>query len=340
MKKNSIKIQENFTACDSCDRPDIYLIIADGYPGHTELKDICNFENILFENELKNRGFYIIDDSRSNYNYTQYSIASMLNMEYLNGIDKNKNNSKGLSICYKKIKKNKVLQFLITSNYDFYNYSIFEIDRQPSVTDQPFLLRKTRTITNQTFTSRIWENLAYHLATDLKIKSFIHKLKTHDLNSNNLIYELTKKIATTTGKNPKFVYAHLMMPHYPYYFDSNGKQVPDEELREEKWTDKNAFIGYLQYANKKFISLIDHIKKQPGKSPIIILMGDHGFREVKEKIDEKYHFMNLNSIYLPNRNYSAFYKGMSNVNEFRVLFNSQFGQQLGVLKDSTSYMTE
>ncbi len=340
LKYNSIEIQETFTVCNSCATPDIYLIVADSYPGYTELKDICNFENKFFETELKNRGFHIIDDSRSNYNYTQYSIASMLSMEYLDGIDKNKNNPKGLSICYKKIKKNNVLGFLMSSNYDFYNYSIFEIDRQPSVTDQPLLLRKTRPITTQTFTSRIWQNLAYHLATDLKLKSFTHKLKTHDLNSNILIYELTKKIASTTSKNPKFVYSHLMMPHYPYYFDSNGNRVPDEELKEENWTDKNAFIAYLQYANKKIISLVDYIKKQPGKDPIIILMGDHGYREVKEKIAEKYHFMNLNSIYLPNRNYSPFYKGMSNVNEFRVLFNSQFGQRKGVLKDSTSFLDE
>ncbi len=85
------------------------------------------------------------------------------------------------------------------------------------------------------------------------------------------------------------------------------------------------------YTNKKLLELIDYIKTNAEQPPVIILMSDHGFRqfEENEKVDNKYHFMNLNAVLLPNRNYSGFYDGMSNVNQFRVDFKFiEFGQKL------------
>jgi hypothetical protein len=69
-------------------------------------------------------------------------------------------------------------------------------------------------------------------------------------------------------------------------------------------------------------------------------MGDHGFREFKNKVENKYHFMTLNAVLLPDKNYSGFYKGMSHINQFRTILNSQFGQKLPLQKDSTSLVVE
>ena len=139
---------------------------------------------------------------------------------------------------------------------------------------------------------------------------------------------------------PKFVYTHLVIPHYPYYFDSTGKSIPYEKLTEDLAFNKEAFISYLKYSNNQLLNLTDYILATSKKPPVIILMSDHGFREFKEATDKKYHFLNLNAIYFPDRNYSSFYKGMSNINQFRILFNSQFGQQLSLLKDSSSFLSE
>jgi hypothetical protein len=69
-------------------------------------------------------------------------------------------------------------------------------------------------------------------------------------------------------------------------------------------------------------------------------MGDHGFRHFEKPVAEKYHFMNMNAVYFPDKNYSSFYEGMSAVNLFRIVSNIQFNQKLPLLKDSTSYMVE
>jgi hypothetical protein len=69
-------------------------------------------------------------------------------------------------------------------------------------------------------------------------------------------------------------------------------------------------------------------------------MSDHGFKEFEKPVNEKYHFMNLSAVYFPNGNYFQSYEGLSNVNQFRLLLNSQFGQKLPLLKDSSFFLYE
>ncbi len=130
------------------------------------------------------------------------------------------------------------------------------------------------------------------------------------------------------------------MPHHPYYFDRDGKALPFDSLLEGRQQNRNNYTSYLQYCNKKILQLADDILKTSSSPPIIILSGDHGFRYFQEKEDRKYCFMNLSAVYLPDGNYSHFYSGMSAVNLFPIIFNTQFQQQIPLQKDSTIYLWE
>lgn len=68
-----------FSKCDDCSKPDIYLVLADEYAGKKELEDIFSFNNEKFLQALNDRQFHIIDSSHSNYNLTIFSTASTLN---------------------------------------------------------------------------------------------------------------------------------------------------------------------------------------------------------------------------------------------------------------------
>lgn len=339
-QKHSITPSLSLLPCDSCERPDIYLIVADGYPGIIELSEIFNYDNSLFEQELRNRGFHVIDSSKSNYNFTPFSVSSMLNMEYLEGLHGSNSDKDDILKCYNTIKNNRTLQYLNNLGYTFYNYSIFDFNKQPSLAKPTFLPRKTRPLISRTLRFRMQNELGHLLVTRFKLKSVIRNLRNLDLKNNTKLFEKTKTIASEQKADPKFIYTHLVMPHYPYYFDSTGKQNPYEILTDEHARNQEAFIQYLVYANRQYLQLIDHILANSDKPPVIILIGDHGFREFGEPVDEKYHFMNLNAVFLPNKNYKNFYNGMSNINQFRVLLNVQFGQNLSLLKDSTSFLSE
>jgi len=130
------------------------------------------------------------------------------------------------------------------------------------------------------------------------------------------------------------------MPHYPYYFDKNGKERPYEKLQEGNQGDKNAYVEYLQYTNKKLDELIQHILHSSATPPIIVMMGDHGFRHFKDPVAFKYYFLNMMTLHLPSKNYTGISDSLTGVNLFRVILNKEFRQQLPYLKDSSSYLAD
>jgi hypothetical protein len=340
-KKQVAGLPQNFINCDTCSRPDIYFIIADEYAGNRELKEVFGFDNTPFENELRKRGFHITDSSVSNYNYTPFCMASTFRMEYLRGIEGKNTSSSDRKLCYSAINQNRVLQFLQSLGYGFRNYSVFQFnDELPPVQSTSFFLTGKDLITAQTFLSRLDRDIRFNLISRFGLKGEMYRVATYELNINETLFEKTKQEVQAPSEGPRFVYTHLMMPHYPYFFDRNGKLNRVEILMEGNQALQKEYIEYLQYSNGRFLELIDHIKKASKQPPIIIFMGDHGFRHFNTDVDHKYYFMNLNSVYLPGGNYAGFYKGMSSVNQFRVLFNSRFGQKLPLLKDSTSFLLE
>ena len=101
-----------------------------------------------------------------------------------------------------------------------------------------------------------------------------------------------------------------------------------------------AYTGYLPYTNDKLKKLVSDIQQNTKNQAVIILMGDHGFRN---KIPGEGHlnfFQNLNAVYFPDNDYRLLYDSMSGVNQFRVVFNKFFDLHLPMLKDSMSFTTE
>lgn len=335
----TVNLPVGFKACDSCNKPDIYFILADEYAGNEALQTVVGFDNTDFIGKLDTIGFKTIEHSFSNYNYTPFSMASILNMDYLRLADTNRAGA-DLTYSYKSIKDNKVLTFLEMHGYEFYNYSVFDFEGQPARVRETFLPAKTRLITSQTLLSRFNNEIRFNLVSRWKSKSNLKILTYANKHNNENIYRLTSNIAHDKSMKPKFVYTHLMMPHYPYYFDKDGREQPFESLLEDKQFNVAAYREYLQYANKRLITLISHILSTNETPPVIILMGDHGFRHVSSPVARKYYFSNLASIYFPGRNYSNFPDSITGVNVFRRFLNSEFKQALPYLQDSLIYLRD
>jgi hypothetical protein len=74
------------------------------------------------------------------------------------------------------------------------------------------------------------------------------------------------------------------------------------------------------------------LEKDP--TAAMILLGDHGYRRADVSTTKRL-FQNLNAVYFPDKNYGFLYDSISNVNEFRTVFNKLFGQQFLLQRDST-----
>jgi len=94
-------------------KPDIYYIILDSYPRSDTLKNVYGYDNTDFIDRLEGRGFRVAKNSMSNYAMTFLSIASSLNMEYMDAyIPKKGNKSSDRRPFYQIAKNNKISRLL------------------------------------------------------------------------------------------------------------------------------------------------------------------------------------------------------------------------------------
>jgi hypothetical protein len=325
--------------CNTCTKPDIYFLVFDEYSSSTALKELWNYDNSEMDSFLVQKGFKLLPYSRSNYNFTQFSIASTLNMNWLKITDPKACTVKDYSNCFELIKNNQVTSILQSLGYKISNYSIFDVAKDPSPITEDFLPLKTKLITAQTFLSRIRKDLFYHLLTGkFEIKWLTRDLVFKTKHNNEKIINATIKESLNSSTGPRFIYSHIEMPHPPFYNDKTGKEKDKQELFEEyKNLNIHSYLNYLPSTNKVMKQVVNSIIDHTKRPVVILLMSDHGFRAHQP---QEYYFRNFNAVYNSSGNYQGFYENMSNVNEFRILFNNLFQTSFPSLKDSTIFLTD
>jgi hypothetical protein len=326
-------VAKSISICKESSHPDVYLIVADEYAGSKDLTDICGFDNSPFLDSLRQKGFFVANNSRSNYNFTSYSMASLLNMDYL---ELKKARIKKVDHLYalKSIFSNKVTSIFKEAGYEFHNYSLFDISGQVAHDRNSFVPARTELFTSQTLLKRLKKDVWTNLAGMLNLKDVVKKSLLENLGYNEQIFQHTINTAHSPNTVPKFVYTHLELPHYPYYHDRNGNPYPYEKILNDVPGNKKNYVEYLQYTNKVLLKLVDEIIQSNRTPPVVILMSDHGYRCYPTGA-EAYVFVNLFSVYLPNKDYRGFNDSITNVNVFRTLLNTEFCQQLPILKDTS-----
>jgi hypothetical protein len=219
--------------------------------------------------------------------------------------------------------------------YEIRNLSIFEIDKGPPVSkENSFLLAHSILLTDKILHNRIKRDIGNRLGSVIpfwKNSDFYQ----HDID-NKFAEEQLMKIAAEKKQNPQFVYAHFMMPHGPYYFDSLGNKNQFEKISHySMWKDKTLFISYLKYCNKRILNMVDTIiSHKPGA--VIIVMGDHGFRSYNSsQLYQPFRYDNLCMVRFSESKNMEMRHRWSNVNLFRYIFNYEFGQNLPYLADSS-----
>ena len=64
-------------------KPDIFFVVFDEYASSKSLKEDFDFDNSEIDSLFEANGFFVSYDSKSNYNYTFFSVASTFVLDYL-----------------------------------------------------------------------------------------------------------------------------------------------------------------------------------------------------------------------------------------------------------------
>ena len=142
------------------------------------------------------------------------------------------------------------------------------------------------------------------------------------------------------NKNLTFTFAHILIPHPPLVFDSDGSILTDpgyyngdkaSALNEEYEVD--GYKRQVQFVSQQIENIVKQILTESETEPIIIIQGDHGKEgENRSKI--------LNLYYFPNQAYTALYPAITPVNSFRVVLDEFFGFNYPQVEDKVILTTD
>lgn len=321
--------------------PDIYYIILDRYANGQILKENYKFDNNDFLSFLENQGFYVAQKSFTNYPKTHLSLASTLNIDYLDELVKRVGENNGdYSYAYNMVQDNKVARTLKNLGYRYiYFGDWWEPTRVSPYADKNINLYAT---TNE-FSRKLFTTTVLYPVTKefLKSKGLVGFSESRVY--ENTLYKFAELKKISAEPSPKFVFAHMLLPHYPYIFDKNCNKV--EDVEDSKYRQR--YVEQLQCTNKHSKEFVIATLQNSKTPPIIIIQSDEGPFEEKEMnrsgegVDWntvsdtalRIHMKILNAYLLPGFDYTRLYSSISPVNTYRLIFDHYFGTQLNLLPD-------
>jgi len=319
--------------------PDIYFIILDAYTSSRVLNELYNYDNSVFENFLKDRGFIIFDSSYSNYPNTSNSITSTMNLDYISNFQEylkpnQKNYYDRITHLFQNNKVNQIFQSMgyktvnIGGDYQSFNNKYFDLNIDMNTSEELF---------NQL----VRTSMLLHVDDVFGFLKRERILKTFEAVSN-VAYD----------KELTFTFAHILIPHGPHVFNRVGETVLFSKMSYENKTHHSGGVAAMRYldqlifTNTLAIELIDQLITNSSKPPIIIIQGDHGNTSLMPKggwpdtpsLEILFELMsNMNAMYLPECDNIKLNRTITPVNTFRFLLNSCFGTDLQLLDDKYFY---
>lgn len=321
--------------------PDIYYIILDGYGSNDMLSSVYGFDNQDFLDFLKDKGFYIADESKSNYVRTKQSLSSSLNLEYFVEGGKLRNLENQDFFSYETLLENSLVrQQLADLGYQSYylpnSFFSFEWEEIPFPTSRLLANNFTKIFLNTTLAIFFWQKIPFQDHRNMIVDAF----------------KITAEFSNIEG--PNFIFTHVLSPHPPFVFDSEGNKISDEmfftmldadDLNMPIEEYQAGYIQQLLYINNLTKKMISQILENSAQPPIIIIQGDHGpasyldFHDLDNNtcLFERYSI--LNAYYLPGLDPSILYPEISPVNSFRLIFNYYFNENYELLPDLSYFST-
>jgi hypothetical protein len=328
----------NLTLPSGRPAPDIYYIILDAYARDDVLKKEFDLDTIPFLSQIEQLGFYIARCSQSNYAQTQLSLSSSLNMNYLQdlvpGYSPDQKTRVGLEemihhsavrrafegLGYKIVAFETGFKGTQWEDADLYLSPSSDILHSMQIAGGPngFEVMLMRSSAGLLLADGATV-LPKFLQPDFDNPRKIHR----DL----VLFDLEQLAQLPQMPGPKFVFAHLVIPHPPYVFGANGEFTD---------FDKDYVPGYRDqviYLNTRLLELLPKMIASSPIPPIIILQGDHGSIGSKPGTRTS----NFNAYFLPDGAIRSLYPSISPANSFRVVFNQFFGGNYTLLEDVSYY---
>ena len=329
----------------SDDLPDVYYIILDRYAGSTALTDTYDFDNEPFLTALEERGFSVARHAHSNYIKTPLSLGSSLNLDYLDAEALARQASSG---------KDREPAHRLMSERQLVPTALKELGYQYVHVSNWWTPSGTNVDADRTFRYEGQDEFSTVLAQTTLLRAFNEPeaaptdpfdwrvLRAHTQ------YALDRLDEIPELPGPKFVFAHLLIPHDPYVFDRDGSFMNRAQV--ERQGQPESYRRQLGYANDRMLELVENILAGSGDDAVIMIQADEGpfparyradewgfdWRDARdEELEEKFGILYAMRVPGADLDAAGFHDSITPVNTFRIIFNARFGTDLPLLPDRT-----
>jgi len=321
--------------------PDIFFVVFDEYASSRALATYLHYDNTALDSMLVRNHFFVAEHAQSNYNSTPHSLASTLNLNYLQAdLEGAPSDPEHILLAQYAYERSFLPHMLDSLGYQIINLGLMDFIGNPSAGPSFFDRDMDAVFLNETMGYRIYWQIWWNFterwtwlrkSPKKKARRQQEVIQRNLTNLNGLLAELK-----TQDSRPKFVMTHAMLPHRPFYVNSDGRaRVIDNDY---SLPEDSLYLDQVKYTNT-WIDQIAQAANHPFERPrVVIVAGDHGKRDNELPIASRprdKQFMNLAAYYFSDGRDSLLYPSVTPVNSFRIVLNNYFNASLPLLPDSS-----
>lgn len=264
---------DKLAALDAATHPDVYLVILDGYGRADVLDEMYGFDNEPFLRSLEAKGFVVPSKATSNYSMTAASLSSLLNLEYVvePGVVPDHRLRLGL---YEVIRgESRTVRLLKDLGYQYVHIeSGWDGSRCGETVDE-------------CHKAGLLDEATGALLARTPLGPLIKRHFGSAFAANGLrIFERLDELAQSSVPSPRFVFAHVPLPHPPLVLDRRcsvrsepepgGGAVGARFLLGSDALDRrmNAYVEQTQCVNQKVLEFLDAVDDDA----VVFITADHG----------------------------------------------------------------
>jgi len=261
--------------------PDVVVLLLDGYPRADTLRRVLDFDNWPFLGELEALGFEVAARSRSNYAWTQLTMASMLHGCHVQQLDAY------AAIAQARVPENPTMRNLLNRN------PVFEQFRESEyrvVTLSPGIERITLHEADDHLHDERLSEFEYHLLRSTALDRLLWAIDPSFIlgqHRERVLWGLdTVERVASEPSGGRLILAHYISPHMPAVFRADGSlrvtsyttdvfvdRRASTDATVEDWT--GPYRDQLGYLNERLIGVIDAVVAG-NPDAFVIVLSDHG----------------------------------------------------------------
>lgn len=331
------------------DRPDVYVLILDGYGRADVLRDVYGFENDLIP-ELRSLGFFVAEEAVANYPQTAHSLASSLNMDYLptlvQGQDPGRLSRRSLGDL---IERNRFFAGFAAAGYRIKFFrSEYEMIQPALAAEEPAPFGY---MTAFDFSAYGGSALPAAFGAVGLTRGWL-PLGAH---RRQVLWTFDHLGTGPPDNAPSLVFAHVLAPHPPFAFSPDGTlrrtSVPALIYDAEHWREiaegtgeryESGYVDNVKFVNARVGALVRRILTNARRPTIFYIQGDHGpGARLKWDDPTDADLLERMGILLAMRFPDDFHPplaaAVSPVNAFRVIANRALGTALPPVADRSYF---